>query len=559
MTHNKKTGELKNNIAHKNMKSDQKAIYAVFSSLVCVMFLSSLDGTIFSTAMPTIVGELDGVNQMAWISTSYLLCATIGIPIYGKIGDLIGRKRIYLFAIIVFIFGSIIGGCATNMLTLIIGRGVQGVGGGGLILLSQAIIADVVSPRERGRYMGIMGGVFALSSVIGPLLGGWFTDGPGWRWAFWINVPIGIIAIAMAVRFLHLPVRSLKGRKLDVWGIVLIFASTTTLILGTSWGGIRFPWLSVPIISLITISIVFMCLFVWVEHKAQEPLFPLFLFKNKNYNIVNVAVVLSNASVFGVFVYMPTYLQMALGVSSTHAGLLMLSMVFPMMFSSFVAGRIVTSKGKYKNVLVAGFLFATIGLYFTSTLNPQTSLSSLCMYLALIGIGFGVMMPVFGIIVQSSFPSKFVGVATGAWAYFRHMGSALGASIIGSLFASRLHDIMTHDAQKMIAKISEHVEQVKSAGLQPESFEINLLEELKAFVQNGVDSISPQIVSGFAEPMKNLVVESYTKSLTPILFWSLPMMICVIVLVLFIKEVQLSDTAPIILDKKGKVVSEDYE
>ena len=299
----------------------KRGILLVFAGLMVTMLLASLDQTIFSTALPTIVGQLHGVDQMLWVTTAYILASTITLPVYGKLGDLIGRKGLFIAAISIFIAGSIVGGLADPMTQLIVGRAIQGLGGGGLMILPQAIIADVVPARERGRYMGIMGGVFALSSVAGPLLGGWFTEGPGWRWGLWMNVPLGILAIISAAAFLHLPKGGLAGRARlrrdgppracidrarprDAPGV-----ETRTL-------GIRRT-----IVSLIGTVIVAAIVFVFVERKAAEPIMPLHLFKDRNFNLTTIAGLIIGIAMFGALAYLPTYLQMVTGANATQAGL----------------------------------------------------------------------------------------------------------------------------------------------------------------------------------------------------------------------------------------------
>ncbi|KAB2583801.1 MFS transporter, partial [Rhodococcus erythropolis] len=257
---------------------DKRSIILVFVGLMITMLLASLDQMIFSTALPTIVGELNGVNHMVWVTTAYILASTVMMPVYGKLGDLIGRKGLFIGAISIFIVGSVIGGLSHDMTTLIAGRAVQGLGGGGLILLSQAIIADVVPARQRGRYMGAMGGVFALASVAGPLLGGWFTEGIGWRWAFWINIPLGLLAIASAMAFLHLRKPNLGKPRIDYLGMVLVATAATCLILFTTWGGNTYAWGSGVIIGLIIGCIVTAVAFVFVEKRADEPVIPMHLF-----------------------------------------------------------------------------------------------------------------------------------------------------------------------------------------------------------------------------------------------------------------------------------------
>ena len=337
------------------------------------MLLASLDQMIFSTALPTIVGELNGVNHMLWVTTAYILASTITLPVYGKLGDLIGRKGLFITAISIFIVGSIIGGLAHDMNWLIAGRAVQGLGGGGLLILAQAIIADVVPARERGKYMGIMGGVFAISSVAGPLLGGWFTDSIGWRWAFWMNIPLGILAIASAAFFLRLPKNTNRNPKIDVTGIFLLAIASTCLVLMTTWGGNTYDWNSPVIIGLIVGAIVAGITFVFVERRAAEPIMPLHLFKDRNFNLTTIVGLILGVAMFGALAYLPTYLQMVTGLNATQAGLLMIPLMAALLIASVVSGQIVSRTGRYKWLPMTGLVLVAISLFLLSTMTPALS------------------------------------------------------------------------------------------------------------------------------------------------------------------------------------------
>ncbi|MDH2416320.1 MFS transporter [Nocardioides sp. CER19] len=277
----------------------RRGIWLVFSGLMVAMLLASLDQTIFSTALPTIVGELDGVDHMLWVTTAYILASTVMMPVYGKVGDLIGRKSIFIGAISLFMAGSLIGGVADSMTMLILGRAVQGLGGGGLMILSQAIIADIVPARQRGKYMGIMGAVFALSSVAGPLLGGFFTEGIGWRWAFWMNLPLGVLAIAAAVFFLHLPQHDRAKPRIDIAGIMLLAVASSALVLTSVWGGTTYAWDSAVILGLIALTLLAVLGFVQVERRAVEPVMPLRMFRERNFNLTTAAGLIIGIAMFG--------------------------------------------------------------------------------------------------------------------------------------------------------------------------------------------------------------------------------------------------------------------
>ncbi|GGG18515.1 MFS transporter [Rhodococcoides trifolii] len=484
---------------------NKRAILFVFAGLLITMLLASLDQMIFSTALPTIVGELNGVDHMVWVTTAYILASTIMMPVYGKLGDLIGRKGLFIGAIAIFIVGSIIGGMAHDMTTLITGRAVQGLGGGGLILLAQAIIADVVPARQRGKYMGAMGGVFALASVAGPLLGGWFTEGIGWRWAFWINVPLGLLALATAAVFLRLP----KGRStkptIDGLGMALVAIAATCLILFTTWGGNTYAWDSAMIIGLIVGSIAATVAFVFVERRSPEPVIPLHLFKERNFVLTTVAGLITGIAMFGALAYLPTYLQMVTGRNATEAGLLLIPMMAGLLVTSIVSGQFVSRTGRYKWLPVVGTVLVAVALVLLSTLTPSTSLVILGLYIALMGVGLGMSMQILILIVQNTFSSSEVGTATASNNFFRQIGASLGSAVVGSLFTARLTQL-----------ISERLPEGAAAG--------------------GENSLTPSALKGLPTQVRDVIVGSYNDALTPIFLYLVPLVAVAAALLFFVTE-----------------------
>lgn len=472
------------------------------------MLLSSLNQTIFSTALPTIVGELNGVDNILWVITAYILASTIMLPVYGKMGDLIGRKSLFLGAIAIFMTGSVVGGLAQDMTGLIIGRVIQGIGGGGLMILAQAIIADVVPARERGKYMGIMGGVFALSSVAGPLLGGWFTEGIGWRWAFWMNIPLGLLALASAAFFLRLPRNTNKKPSIDFRGMGLLALASSSLVLITTWGGTTYEWFSAQIIGLIVTAIISVVALVYVEKRVQEPIMPPLLFKDRNFKLTTSAGLIIGIAMFGTLAYMPTYLQMVAGVDATNAGFLMIPMMAALLVSSITTGQLVTRTGKYKWYPVVGTAIVALALFLLSTLDPTMAIWHVCAYLAVMGLGLGMSMQILVLIVQNSFPTSKVGTATAANNYFRQMGASVGSAIVGSLFAHRLANLMS--------------------------------ERLPAAIGTGEGSASnsftPAIVKDLPGPIHDAVIGAYNDALTPIFLYVIPLVIVALILLTFIKE-----------------------
>jgi EmrB/QacA subfamily drug resistance transporter len=487
--------------------ADKRHILLIFAGLMVTMLLASLDQMIFSTALPTIVGELDGVNHMLWVTTAYILASTITLPVYGKVGDLIGRKGLFIAAISIFIVGSVIGGLAHDMTWLIAGRAVQGLGGGGLLILAQAIIADVVPARERGKYMGIMGGVFAISSVAGPLLGGWFTDSIGWRWAFWMNVPLGLLAIASAVFFLRLPKNTNRNPSIDLAGMTLLAVASTCLVLMTTWGGNTYDWNSPVIIGLIIGALVAGGLFVMVQRRAAEPVMPLHLFKERNFNLTTIVGLIIGVAMFGALAYLPTYLQMVTGANATQAGLLMIPLMAALLITSVASGQLVSRTGRYKALPMIGMVLVAASLFLLSTMTPDLAVWVICSYLALMGLGLGMSMQILILIVQNTFPVTEVGTATASNNYFRQIGASLGSAIVGSLF---------------VAKLTQLLSERMPAGA--------------ASASGGENSLTPAVVRDLPAGIKNVIVSSYNDALTPIFLYMVPLVIVGLILLVFVVE-----------------------
>ena len=503
----------KDTIALDAAAAQKRHILLIFAGLMVTMLLASLDQTIFSTALPTIVGELNGVNHMLWVTTAYILASTIMLPVYGKMGDLIGRKGLFIGAISLFMVGSVVGGLADGMTQLIVGRAIQGLGGGGLMILSQAIIADVVPARERGRYMGIMGGVFALSSVAGPLLGGWFTEGIGWRWAFWMNLPLGALAILSAVLFLKLPANTRTNPKIDGTGMALLALTSTGLVLTTTWGGTTYAWDSVTIISLVIATVLAGIAFVMVERRASEPIMPLHLFKDRNFNFTTIAGLIIGIAMFGALAYLPTYLQMVTGANATKAGFLMIPLMAALLVTSIISGQLVSKTGRYKWLPITGTLVVAVSLVLLSTMTPDLATWILCSYLAVMGLGLGMSMQILILIVQNSFPVSEVGTATASNNYFRQIGASLGSAVVGTLFVSRLSTLL---GERLPAA---------SGG-----------------VAGSTNSFTPEAVKALPAGIREIIVSSYNDALTPVFLYMVPLVLVAAILLCFVQEKPLATT-----------------
>lgn len=501
-----------------NRAHEQTSIGMLFVALMVTMLMASINQTVLSTALPTIVGDLGGIDHMSWVITGYILASTVMMPVYGRISDQLGRKPVLLAAISIFVASSVVGALAPDIWWLVAARVLQGVGGGGLMILSQAAIADVVPARERGKYMGIMGGVFAVSSVAGPLLGGWITDVPGWRWAFWINLPLGVLAIVATILFLHLPPRAQTSERArtDYLGMALLAGATAAIVLVCTWGGHTYDWGSPVILGLIGGAVLLGILFVWNESKAQQPVIPLTLFADRNFTLTTIAGLLIGVAMFGALGYFPTYLQMVTGVGATEAGLLMIPMMGAMLVVSIVVGAVVSKTGRYKIFPIVGTAIMGVGLWLLSSLHVDTPIWWMCTVLGIFGVGLGLGLQILTLVVQNSFPNAIVGTATAANNYFRQVGASVGSAVVGSLFVSRLHDLL-------IEKLPQ-------------------LGEATGDGHSGANSLTPESVTQLPDALRIPVIESYNEALLPIFLFMIPLAVVTFVLLCFVTEKPLATT-----------------
>ena len=416
-----------------------RQVLVIFSGLMLGMLLAALDQTIVATALPRISGELGGLNHLSWVVTSYLLASTVSTPLYGKLGDLYGRKRLYQVAIVIFLAGSVLSGVAQDMGQLIAFRAVQGIGGGGLIVLAQAIIADVVSPRERGRYQGYFGAVFGASSVAGPLLGGFFTDNLSWRWVFYINIPLGVLALFVTSAVLPTGQRR-RGARIDYAGSVVLTAAVTCIVLFTTWGGTEHPWSSPTILGLIGASVVLLGALAVIARRAPEPVVPVHLFARRNFNVATSVSFIIGVSMFGAISFLPLFLQVVNGASATNSGLLLLPLMLGLLIASVASGQFITRTGRYKVFPITGTAIATGAMYLLSTMGPDTSQGTVTGYMVMLGAGIGLSMQTLILATQNSVPLADLGAATSSVNFFRSMGGSIGVAVFGALFNNFLSE-----------------------------------------------------------------------------------------------------------------------
>jgi len=487
-----------------------KQVMIVLPGLLLTMMLAMLDQMVVGTALPRIVGDLGGISHLSWVVTAYVLTSTITTPFYGKLGDMYGRKKLFIFAIVVFLVGSALSGLASSMIMLISFRALQGVGAGGLVVGAMATLGEIVPPRERGKYMGYFMVVMTLATVGGPLVGGWITEAISWRWIFYINLPLGGVALVYLMATLKLPARRVPHR-IDYLGGILLGVVSTAIILIATWGGTEYRWDSLPVIALMVITVVALAAFIAVERRAAEPMLPPRVFKVRNFNLAMGLAFFAGLGLLGVMTFIPLYQQTVQGASPTVSGLLTTPMMFGSAVTSVLAGVITTKTGKYKWLPVIGGALMAVGVGLLTGISVSTTRWQTGIDFAVLGLGLGLMMQVVSMIAQNSVQIRDMGVATSGRMFFQQMGGSLGVAAFGALFASRLTSAMG------------------SAGT--------------GKVQISGGSFDPAQVMSLSPAVRQVVFSAVAHGVQGVFWAVLPASVLVFILALFVKDIPLRGRA----------------
>jgi EmrB/QacA subfamily drug resistance transporter len=490
-----------------------RQVQLVFCGLMLGLLLAALDQTIVSTALPTIVGDLGGIDHLSWVVTAYLVTSTVAMPLFGKLSDLYGRKVCFQIAIASFLLASALAGLSQNMGQLILFRALQGIGGGGILSLSFAIVGDIVSPRERGRYQGYTTSVFAVSSVVGPLLGGFFVDHASWRWIFYINIPVGLIGLGVVQTVLNLPRRQVK-QSIDFVGAALLVAGVTSLLLVTVWGGTEFAWSSPVIAALVVMGVALLVAFCLWERRASDPILPLRLFANPTFRVTLCTGFMLGLAMFAAIVFLPVYMQVIRGQGATSSGLLLLPFMGGILVAATGAGQVISRIGRYKVFPVTGMATMGIGFFLLSTMDTATPRPAYSAFMFVTGFGVGLCMPVLVLAVQNAVEHRDLGTATSALTFLRSMGGAFGVAILGALFNSRLTDLFAAIPRASLEGISA--------------------ARLKA---------GPATIHSLPDGVRGTVVDAYADAISTVFLVAVPICALAFVVVTRLRETPLRETA----------------
>jgi EmrB/QacA subfamily drug resistance transporter len=515
-------------------------LMAILIGVILGMLLAALDQTIVGTALPRIVAQLGGLEHYAWVVTAYLLASTVSIPIYGKLSDIYGRRTIFILGMVIFLAGSALAGTSQNMTQLIIYRGIQGLGAGAMMPIAMAIIGDIFPPAERGKWQGLIVAVFGLASIVGPTLGGWITDNWGWRWVFYVNMPVGIIAILTAGFVLPKFVNKRK-HIIDYLGAITLVAGSVPLLLAFSWAGTQYAWGSWQIISLFIFSAVMLVIFFLVEMRVAEPIISPKLFKNSIFTISTFAMFLVSAGLFGAILYLPLFVQGVLGESATNSGIVLTPLMLGFMFSSIVGGQLLSRTGRYKILAMGGFVVAAVGMFLLSRMTPITSQGEVVRNMIVTGLGIGVMMSLFTIVVQNAFPYRQLGEVTASLTFFRSIGSTIGVAVMGTIVTNAFQSAMQSNIPAILKRTvpADRLAQLENP-------QLLLAPDVVAKIQHSFAALGPQGLTIFRQLIEAIRL-SLSTAITNVFFLGFILMVLGFVTVLFLREIPLrkSNSAPV--------------
>jgi len=503
----------------------------IMISIMSAMFFSAVNMTIVGTSLPKIISQIGGMEYFDWVFTIYMLTSTITAMLVGKLSDIYGRKVFILTGIAVFMIGAFLSGTSSSIYQLILYRGIQGFGGGMIMSASFTTIGDLFSPRERGKWQGLMGAVFGLSSLFGPTMGGYIVDNFSWHWIFWIFLPIGFFAFAMIWK-LYPAYEKKEKEPIDYIGSILLSLMIITLLLGFTWAGNKFAWTSPEVIGLFTLTLLFLVAFIVVESKVKSPILPLYLFKNSIFTLSNIAGMLLGMGMFGTIMYVPFYVQGVLGESATISGLIEMVMTISMVSLSTISGYVISKTGKYKIFAIIGLALMSVGLFMNTTLTEETSLVQLIIHLIVIGFGLGITMPVFQVTVQNAVAHKHLGVATSAMQVFRQIGGTIGVTVMGAIMG----DLMSHKMEELTSDVNA-ITMPNMAGTMEQSLNPQMLMDA-----NKIDAMRAQVpeqMTGFFDQFIHILKESLTYSLTGVFLFGTCIIVIALFVTLFLKEIPL--------------------